>query len=133
MPNAALERPIVIDCHCHTFNANDIPTYGFLKKVILNADEDLLPRLAIPLAKLLTRLTEQTPGGDEELRKINKLLAQAGAVAESLEGVIGLAVGQAEDDEPNDEQLLEELRVAIKDLEKSEQSEHQELFSAIKD
>lgn len=118
------KRSVVIDCHCHTFNAKDLPIFGFLEKVALNADEKVLPKLVLPLARMLTKLTKRAPGTDKELAKLSILLDQS-----TEAGAFGIAAIDGEDQE--DTQFLKDLNTAIYDLGQSDQEEDAALLSVI--
>jgi hypothetical protein len=72
-------EPIVVDCHSHVFNAEDLPIDGFLKRRLTP-----LPSLLAGVASLpLDRLTAWAAPGSREVERLRVLIAQ-------LEGLEGL-------------------------------------------
>jgi predicted TIM-barrel fold metal-dependent hydrolase len=62
---------IVVDVHCHTFNADDLPVQGFVRHVAFGDR-----KLANTLAALLDRLVQgKAPGFAEESVRLDALLA----------------------------------------------------------
>ncbi len=117
------QKSVVVDSHCHTFNARDLPIYGFLKCVVLNADEKVLPDLVLPLAKLLSGLTQNVHSDEKELQKILDLLDDGGA----LEGL----PFTEDEDELSDEEFLASFNEAIQKLEASQTKGDLELLDYI--
>lgn len=67
----------VVDIHCHTFNADDLPVRGFLQRVAFHNAE--LGRDLADLADVL--IQNAAPGYLEEKRHLDALLTDAGARA----------------------------------------------------
>lgn len=128
MPTHTNERAVIIDCHCHTFNANDLPIFGFLNRVVLNADEEVLPKLVLPLARVLSKLTHSAPGARQELRKIAELLGEPYIEEAPEEGVTEAVPGREDEGEPDDAQFMGDLREAIQELESSAREEDRNLL-----
>lgn len=122
MSSEDLSGSVVIDAHCHTFNARDLPIYGFLKHVALNADEEVLPNLVLPLARMLSGLTYTTPGANQELTKIRQLMGGGLDILEAINGV---------DSELSEEEFIASLNSAIQTLQESEDAENTELLEHI--
>lgn len=128
MPTHMTHRPVVIDCHCHTFNADDLPIFGFLNRVVLNADEQILPRLILPLAKVLSKLAQSAPDADRELRRLTELLGESDATEVPEEGVIEAVADRADEGGLDEDQFFDELNQTLQDLEASDKEEDRELL-----
>lgn len=65
--------PVVVDVHCHNFNADDLPLEGFVRQVLLGSSD---PELGSLLATLVNHaLQKRAPGFEEEMTRIRRLLA----------------------------------------------------------
>ncbi|MHB1349957.1 MAG: hypothetical protein C4563_07205 [Desulfobulbus sp.] len=117
-------RSVIIDAHCHTFNANDLPLKGFLRKVTLNADEKILPNIITPLANLLAEIAENAPDFIKERNRLDSLLAPPDAGISAVEDSVLPA------DEPNEE-FANKLRGIMYQLENSADKDERELFLMI--
>lgn len=70
-----MSSPIVVDCHSHIFNAEDLPIDGFIKRM------SPVPSLLTGVLSLpLDRLTQWAAPGSGEITTILALLAPAGGV-----------------------------------------------------
>ena len=80
---------VVVDVHCHTFNADDLPVRGFIEHVVGHGSE-----LAGLVARLLDLFVQGfAPGYAEDMARLNRLLGLPGDVVEE-------AVAQADVLEP---------------------------------
>ena len=69
--NTDFSDQLVIDVHCHTFNASDIPVSGFIRDTALNDYNETIRKLAPPLVRFLSNiLIELSPCADKENRKL---------------------------------------------------------------
>ena len=59
----------IVDIHCHTFNADDLPVKGFVKSVVGNRHW-----LARALARAIDRVFQGMATGAEELHKLDELI-----------------------------------------------------------
>jgi predicted TIM-barrel fold metal-dependent hydrolase len=116
------DQSIIIDAHCHTFNANDLPLKGFLTKVTLNADEKILPNIIRPLANLLAEIADNAPDFIKERNRLDSLLSPPEA---GIRAVEDYALPEA--DEP-DEEFAEKLRGIMYQMENSADKDERELF-----
>ena len=80
----------VVDIHCHTFNADDLPVKGFVKAV-----GGTRHWLARALASSLATVTQGMSSGAEEIRKLDRLI-ERGPALESLEDLEPSALDQAD-------------------------------------
>lgn len=70
-----MSSPIVVDCHSHIFNAEDLPIDGFIKRM------SPVPSLLTGVLSLpLDRLTQWAAPGSDEIRTILALLVPPGGV-----------------------------------------------------
>ena len=72
-------QPLIIDAHCHTFNASDLSVKGFLSEAVLDTDENVLIEWLDPLVKLAANAIGRAPGADEERRHLDTLHASIAA------------------------------------------------------
>ncbi len=86
----------IVDIHCHTFNADDLPVRGFVQKVAFH-DHALTDNVA----RLVDHIIQgAAPGYREEKRRLDELLAPTGGpeavrpplTTEQLEAEVDLAV-----------------------------------------
>lgn len=131
MPNDENDRGVVIDSHCHTFNAKDLPVYGFVERVVLNADEEVLPEVLMILTKMLSKAVKYAPDADNELRKIAELLGEPYGDDVYKEGVLEAVADREDEGGPDDDEFLETLRTVIEDIETSKDKEEQDLLEAL--
>ena len=142
------DRTILIDTHCHTFNATDLPVFGFVYNSFLGGDDTSLNHILRPFVRLLERIAQDAPGAEEERQKLDPLGSVAGfslhdpsfaetaapAVAEELGGVLanyGLR-GVVADETVVELEIREALRGALEDLQLSDDPEDRELLAALK-
>ena len=69
----------VVDIHCHTFNADDLPVQGFVKAVGGSRHW-----LAGALAWSLDKVTQGLASGQEEITELDRLIRQGPALEEAL-------------------------------------------------
>lgn len=68
------QSPLVVDIHCHTFNADDIPVRGFVHRVAFDH-----AALGEPVARLVARVIQgRAPGYAEEQAVLDRLLGEQG-------------------------------------------------------
>ncbi len=93
----------IVDIHCHTFNADDLPVRGFIQRVAFDDNE-----LAADIALLVDVLIQgKAPGFLRERRRLDVLLATDAPPALEL-----LAEGAAPDLEAETDAALAELLVS---------------------
>ena len=61
---------VVVDIHCHTFNADDLPVQGFIASVVGRDRQKLLRALAWALEKV----TQGMASGGEEIKDLDRLI-----------------------------------------------------------
>ena len=80
------EQPIIVDVHCHDFNASDLPITGFVARTIPGLTE--LSRAVNPFPELLLRrvvgtihgwLNATAPSADEEASQLRARSCQNGS------------------------------------------------------
>ena len=94
----------IVDIHCHTFNADDLPVRGFVQKVAFHDNE-----LTDSVAALVDRITQAAaPGYRAEKRRLDGMLAPTGREAaavpltkEQLELEVDLAMAELEQSDPD--------------------------------
>lgn len=87
-PGQRFEQPIIIDVHCHDFNASDLPITGFIARTIPGLTE--LTRGVTPIPEQILRrvvgtihgwLNAEAPSADAELPLMRAALANGGVIA----------------------------------------------------
>jgi predicted TIM-barrel fold metal-dependent hydrolase len=116
-------RSRIIDSHCHTFGAEDLPMYGFLKCSILSDYPELDNALVRSLAKFLTWLMKWiAPSTKSERRRLLRLLDEYRNDMSELMHLLIKMVDIPEGDEPTD---LETKKAIEKGVEKLSESDDQ--------
>lgn len=114
------QRTAIVDAHCHTFNASDLPILGFLNLVVLNADESAIGGLGLPLARLLAGLTRLAPTAADEHAALDRLLGRMSDVAPAVRASV---LAESDEDgagEVSEEQFLETLQADLEALGRSD-------------
>ena len=114
------QRTAIVDAHCHTFNAKDLPVLGFLQMVVLNADENAIGQLGMPLARLLVGLTALAKGAEDEHRELDRLQGRMSDVAPGVRASVLQADDSERTDEVTEEQFLARLQDALDELNRSD-------------
>ena len=120
--------PFVVDAHCHTFNASDLSTVGFLTEVVLDSDESAVRRVVEPLVVFLVRLIGKAPGFQEEIDHLDAMQAETEQHAKTAL-VASLAKRRAAVDARHWNNVAKELRR----ISSSSNGQEQALFQAIVD
>lgn len=94
----------IVDVHCHTFNADDVPVRGFVEMHL----GDRLPSVARVVGAVLERLLQDRAPGSAEIAELDELL-DGGATG------LGTAV-ESTDISSEADVLLEELQAEQPDL-----------------
>ncbi len=87
-PERRFEQPIVVDVHCHDFNASDLPITGFIARTIPGLTE--FTRGVTPIPEQILRrvvgtihgwLNTEAPSADAEVPLLRAALANGGLIA----------------------------------------------------
>ena len=101
-PARRLDGPIVVDVHCHTFNASDLPITGFIARTIPGLSE--LSRSVTPVPEQVLRkvvgtihgwLNAEAPSADAELPLLRAALANRQDAGQTIGPVPPLALPRA--------------------------------------
>ncbi|MGN9911213.1 amidohydrolase family protein [Phytohabitans sp. LJ34] len=96
-PGVAVE-PVVVDCHSHVFNAEDLPIDGFVKRRLTPLPSVLTGVLSLPL----DRLTAWAAPGSKEAERLAALIA---ARTGGLEGLAEVPEAESGQELISDEEL----------------------------